>query len=446
MKRKLLLILLLPIFAAFLSVISFSANEPYISENGYLRMQVIEYNPEDFERAWVYSVAVSENEMLAVGFDNNIVLITDKEFKVKTAINLEYVLYPKENLVVGLIWDENENLQINEPGLDTVLLVDVNGNILADYHTEDFEGSQGVSKVNGTIYGKKASNIFMLVAPDNARDEVFTVNANGTETILFKSEKNLPYFILVALAFFIGGHIFMGVGIYSVYVKQNGKKSILNRKRKNKKNYKYYTDKGVNVYRFRYGARPFVLSVLSIPFVIVVFVIIKVVFDFASPLVYCVPSVAAIIALVKAVLYFERYKFDCNIIYTKKFLKAKSISIPDNAIFLVTTALETNNQFMDNSLIVHIVKGDIQDVVNILHKPPKPFDYFMLFKKMLKLNVFDDYSIKGKYQDKWIYSFKYDAEITPIIFEKQQKTVIVPESLLYKLDVDNINYDLFVDN
>lgn len=447
MKKVFALILLLPVFTLLLSVSSFSANEPYISKDNYLRMQIVEYNSVDFERAWVYSVAVSDDETLAIGFDNNIILITDNKFNVKSAIKVELVLHPDESIVVDLNWDKNENLQMNTPGLDTVLLVDVNGNLLDDYQVENFQASSAVGTVNGITYGKKVSNFLMYIAPDDACDEVFKVAADGTETILFKSEKNAPYLVLVGLAFFIGGHIFMGVGIYSAYVKQRGKKSIFNKLYQKKFLSKVYADnRATNIYKFRYGVRPFLISFLSIPFAVVLIAIVKLVFEFELNLMYFVFIFGIISAAIKSVLYIERYKIDGNLIFRKKLSKAKSISIPDNAVFIVTSALETNNQLTDNSLVVHVVEGDVHDVVNRLHELPEPLDYFAMLKKMLRLEVFDDYYIKGKYQDKWIYSFKYDEVTTPAIFEEQKRTVIIPQSLLYKIDLDNVKYDLFVDD
>lgn len=444
MKKRISAFLLLPVLALLLSVSSFSANEPYISENGYLQMQVVKYNPVDFERAWANSVAVSENEMLAVGFDNNTILITDDEFKVKTAIKLEHMLYPKENLVVKLNWDENENLQINEPISDTVLLVDVNGNLLADYQAEEFEGSKGISKVNGNVYGKRASNIFMLIAPDDARDEVFKVAADGTETILFKSEKNAPYLVLACLAFFIGGHIFMGVAIYRASTKG---KRYRNGKQKVNVIARYIASqeaRGKSIYRFRYGVKalltPLIVIVASMPF----YMIVKYGFEAQVGLFVPFIIISVLLSLVRFIILFERYKFDGKSIVTKRILKTKRIEIPANAVFLITTALDTNNNYTSNSHIVHIIEGDAHSVSEKMYEDTFPFENYNFFKRLLKISVYDNEFVKNKFGDKWLFSFTYDPVSTIRIFQQQKRQVIIAESLLSSTPIKEDGFELFV--
>lgn len=444
MKKRISAFLLLPVFALLLSVSSFSANDPYISEDGCLQMQVVEYNPADFERAWVISGAVSEKEMLAVGFDNNTILITDNEFKVKTAIKLEYMSYPNENLVFKLNWDKNENLQINEPISDTVLLVDVNGNLLADYQAEEFEGSKGISKVNGNVYGKRASNIFMLIAPDDARDEVFKVAADGTETILFKSERKAPYFLLACLSIFVVGQISFGILIYRGCTKgkryRNGKQkeNVIARYRASQE------ARGKSVYRFRYGVKALITPLITIAASIPFYMIVKYGFEAQVGLFVPFIIISVLLSLVRFIILFERYKFDGKSIVAKRILKTQRIEIPGNAVFLITTALDTNNNYTSNSHIVHIIEGDAHSVSEKMYEATSPFENYNFFKRLLKISVYDNEFVKNKFGDKWLFSFTYDPVSTIRIFQQQKRQVIIAESLLSSTPIKEDGFELFV--
>ena len=444
MKRVYALILLLPVLTSLLSVSVFSANEPYISEDGCLQMQVVEYNPEDFERAWVISGAVSEKETLAVGFDNNTVLITDNEFKVKTTIKFEHIVYPDEDLVLKLNWDEHENLQIYEPVSDTVLLVDVNGNLLADYQVEEFEGSKGINKINGNVYGKRASNIFMLIAPDDARDELFKVDSNGTETVLFKSERKAPVFLLACLTFFFAGQISLGILIYRGCTKgrryRNGKQkaNAISRYRASQE------ARGKSIYRFRYGLKallvPLIVIVASIPF----YMIVK--YEFEAQVRLFVPFIIIIVllSLVRFIILFERYKLDEKSIVSKKIFKTQRIEIPENAVFLITTALDTNNNYTSNSNIVHIIEGDVHSVSEKMYEPTCPFENNNFLKRMLKISVYDNEFVKNKFGNKWLYSFTYNPISATRVFQQQKRPVIIAESILASTPIVENGFELFV--
>lgn len=178
-----------------------------------LGLKVVDYKSELCEDKWIVSIDISHNELIAVLFNNQTILITDKYFDVKTAITFNKDFGKK----YYLNWN-GENLELFTSRDRLVYTIDGNGKCIdiaiAKYKGVSLSGitDRTSDKVNGSVYKLKRSSWIMFLAGQEY-DELVRIDPTGDEHMLFKPQKTIPILGILFVIFFFGGHALMVMGI-----------------------------------------------------------------------------------------------------------------------------------------------------------------------------------------------------------------------------------------
>ena len=140
----------------------------------------------------------------------------------------------------------------------------------------------------------------------------------------------------------------------------------------------------------------------------------------------------------------EKYHLENDIIKIKTLRTYNEKQIPSSAIFVLSYTTVDYGVIFRKKYMVNIVDETLENVLEFTReKDIVKFDE--AFRRGLyKKAIYDNDYVAGYFKHRFIYSFLYDED-TNKFFEEQDKTVIIPEILLDKINIQDGNYRVLSD-
>ena len=174
-----------------------------------LKYKVTEFDHSICDQKWVQNIDVSQNEMIALAFNNQSIVITDKDFQNPVVISF----YSPGAYYVN--WNgENVELFLIRPYLLYTFSAD--GELIEVSRVKsDAPNTRKVTNrkedvVNGNTYRLTRSGPLMRFAGAQY-DMLVKTDALGNEKVLFQSENNTPVGYIGGFAIFVAGQIFFAI-------------------------------------------------------------------------------------------------------------------------------------------------------------------------------------------------------------------------------------------
>lgn len=187
-----------------------------------LNFQVVAYDPEQYKNAWMTAVDVSQSEMIAVAYNNESIVIADKDFNVDRVFQFD-----SRQLSYYINWNGN-NLELFFNRGDKIFTFSADGEIL-DVNAFDVgcEAARHASEkkrdiIKETTYELRHSNLSMKLA-GTKYDNLVKIDSEGNENILFQSENTVPVKDIGFFVIYFGGLSFFmiyfgGLSFFAVLI------------------------------------------------------------------------------------------------------------------------------------------------------------------------------------------------------------------------------------
>ena len=175
-------------------------------------LKEIEYDPNEYKDKWIVSFDVSQEERIAVGFNNSTLLVADKEF------NVEHVFSFETRMKTYYVnWNGN-NIEIIFNRSYLTYLFSEEGELL-DVSLKDKSEMDQLRKIirrktdvsYGNTYKVKNSSILTVLFAD--KYDILSRISENEEQILFESAKKVSWFRMMAFLIPIIGSQAFGIFI-----------------------------------------------------------------------------------------------------------------------------------------------------------------------------------------------------------------------------------------
>ena len=199
----------------------------------------------------------------------------------------------------------------------------------------------------------------------------------------------------------------------------------------------------------RYGKFP-VIHPMHITDIIMVLMCIGI-FDYAKVGWYIFVAIYLFFLYRQVSPFFEHYSIDKNTIYISSIKYKAEKEIPNDSVFIISyTDLGGYYYSFKNRFMVNIVTGDLDYIHSILHSDkcktvckPSRYGYGLCLReeKILYNNLY----IENQFKNSWIYSFAYNKDFADEFFYEQKKPVIIPRSLVDKIQIEPNGFEIIID-
>ncbi len=146
--------------------------------------------------------------------------------------------------------------------------------------------------------------------------------------------------------------------------------------------------------------------------------------------------------------FWEKFSIDKNTIFVKFIKDAYEIKIPESAVFVISyTNVDTFSYTFRNRFMINIVDDEIGKVFETLHSDTRQnqYDSQRYHWGLSSEPVYDNLFIRGRFKNRWVYSFIYEKDFADKFFKEQKKTVILPKSLKGKIDIIPNGFEVIID-
>lgn len=151
----------------------------------------------------------------------------------------------------------------------------------------------------------------------------------------------------------------------------------------------------------------------------------------------CVLSLVFVWVILISLPYLEKYNITDNSINTLILKERNTIPLPHNITIIFSYAdlhLSQNiqsHQLKDRCFVSIVKQIDLEKILTTLH--------------LNHVKKYSNSTIEDEFKSDFIYSFVYDIESIKILSQNRNINIIVPETLISKLDIDVSSDNIFVD-
>ncbi len=203
----------------------------------------------------------------------------------------------------------------------------------------------------------------------------------------------------------------------------------------------------INKYRSRFGKLP-LLHPINIIFIVLIggfiYWVINNPKDYLAYIAICCMSFAFYRSLSP---FWEKFSIDKNTIFVKFIKYAYEIKIPESAVFVISYTNIEFSQIFRKRFMINIVDDELDKVFETLHSDKlqnqhAAWHYHTSFSSE---PVYDNLFIRGRFKNRWVYSFVYEKNFADNFFKEQKKTVILPKSLKDKINIIPDGFEVIID-
>ena len=200
-------------------------------------------------------------------------------------------------------------------------------------------------------------------------------------------------------------------------------------------------------YKLRYGKPPFLNPINIIFIALIAAFISRVIKNPEDYLAYIAIACMSFVFYRSFSPFWERFSIDKNTIFVKFIKYAYEIKIPESAVFVISYTNVEFSQYFRKRFMINIVDDDIDKVFETLHSDKLENQHAARHYHIgISTDpVYDNAFIKGRFKNRWVYSFVYEKDFADKFFKKQKKTVILPKSLKDKVNIIPDGFEVIID-